>query len=93
MYAVTFDLDTNCLNTACPASPTNAYDDIKKFMSVNGFSWQQGNVYFGDNSINAVTCVLVVQRLAKTHPWFSSCVKDIRMLKIEELSDLLPAIS
>ena len=56
------------------------------------FKWQQGSVYFGDESINAVTCVMVVQKLAKKFPWFSACVKDVRMLRIEENNDLMPAI-
>jgi virulence-associated protein VapD len=94
MYAVTFDIDTNCLNEQYHTnSSNNAYGDIRKFMESNGFIWQQGSVYFGDESkINAVTCVTTVQRLAKQFSWFSTCVKDVRMLKIEENNDLLPAI-
>ena len=61
-------------------------------MEKNGFKWQQGSVYFGDESINAVNCVMVVQKLAKKFPWFSACVKDVRMLRIEENNDLMPAI-
>ena len=94
MYAVTFDIDTNCLNEQYHTnSSNNAYGDIRKFMESNGFIWQQGSVYFGEESkINAVTCVTTVQRLAKQFSWFSTCVKDVRMLKIEENNDLLPAI-
>lgn len=94
MYAVTLDIDTNCLNEQYHTnSSNNAYGDIRKFMETNGFIWQQGSVYFGDESkINAVTCVTTVQRLAKQFSWFSTCVKDVRMLKIEENNDLLPAI-
>jgi virulence-associated protein VapD len=94
MYAVTFDIDTNCLNEQYHTnSSNNAYGDIRRFMEANGFIWQQGSVYFGDESkINAVTCVTTVQKLAKQYSWFTTCVKDVRMLKIEENNDLLPAI-
>lgn len=92
MYAVTFDVDTNCLSTAYPVSHTNAYGDIRKFMEAHDFFWQQGSVYFGGTTINAVTCVTTIQSLAKAFPWFATCVKDIRMLKIEEFNDLMPAI-
>lgn len=94
MYAVTFDIDTNCLGDEYHIqSHNNAYADIRKFMEANGFTWTQGSVYFGDpEKINAVTCVLVVQQLAKKHPWFAACVKDVRMLRIEENNDLMPAI-
>ena len=93
MYAVTFDIDTNCLNDQYHNdSSTNAYGDIRKFMESHNFTWIQGSVYFGNEKINAVNCVIVVQELAKTYPWFPACVKDIRMLRIEENNDLMPAI-
>jgi len=93
MYAVTFDIDTNCLNDQYyNESSTNVYGDIRKFMEANHFTWQQGSVYFGDKTINAVNCVMIIQKLAKTYPWFSACVKDVRMLRIEENNDLMPAI-
>ena len=48
MYAVSFDIDTNCLNKHYPQETyQNAYNDIRKFMENNGFEWQQGSVYFG----------------------------------------------
>jgi len=93
MYAVTFDIDTNCLgDNYHNNSSTNAYGDIRKFMEANGFTWQQGSVYFGKETINAVTCVMVVQKLALAYPWFATYVKDVRMLRIEENNDLMPAI-
>ena len=91
MYAVTFDIDTNCLNDN-NMNHSKVYTDIRNFMESHGFKWQHGSVYFGDESINAVTCVTTIQLLAKHIPSFSICVKDVRMLKIEENNDLMPAI-
>jgi len=88
MYAVTFDIDTNCLDPEYK----NAYGDIRKFMEANNFSWQQGSVYFGNEKITAVTCVLTIQKLANTYQWFTACVKDIRMLRIEENNSLMAAL-
>ncbi|MCK0201402.1 virulence factor [Ornithobacterium rhinotracheale] len=94
MYAVLFDLDTNCLSVNYEGNAyNNAYKLIKDFMLKNGFQWKQGSVYFGDETINAVNCVVIVQKLAKEYPWFSTCCKDVRMLRIEENNDLLSAIS
>ncbi len=94
MYAVTFDIDTNSLGDAYHTpSISNAYGDIRKFMESNGFIWQQGSVYFGDENMNAVKCVTTVQKLAKLYPWFSACAKDVRMLRIEENNDLMEAIN
>lgn len=91
MYAVTFNIDINCLNEN-NASHSKVYEDIRKFMESNGFQWQQGSVYFGDNTINAATCVTTIQALAKSIPFFATYVKDVRMLKIVENNDLMPAV-
>lgn len=92
-YAIAFDLDTETLKQAYPnPSYTNAYGDIRKTLEPLGFSWQQGSVYFGNGNINAVTCVLAAQQLSKAYPWFKASVRDIRMLRIEEMNDLAPAL-
>ncbi|GCF03929.1 hypothetical protein HPK22_00726 [Helicobacter pylori] len=39
MYAVTFDLDTNCLNESA-VNLSKVYSDIRKFMEQHGFKWQ-----------------------------------------------------
>lgn len=92
-YAIAFDLDTQALQNTYPnASWNNAYGDIRNTLTPLGFIWQQGSVYFGNSSINAVTCVVAAQTLSKNFPWFKASVRDIRMLRIEEMNDLLPAI-
>ncbi len=94
MYALAFDLDTAQLQVQYPnQSWQNAYTDIKKVLLPLGFKWQQGSVYFGDQgTMDAVKCVLAAQTLSKTFPWFKGCVRDLRMLRIEELNDLSPAL-
>lgn len=95
MYAITFDLDTAKLQeTYGKPSWQNAYTDIKVFLEKEGFSWQQGSVYFGDkDKVNAVTCVIATSKMAALWPWFSASVRDIQMLRIEENSDLSPALN
>jgi len=93
MYAITFNIDTNCRKDLhINDSLTDTYDCIRKFMEVNNFSWQQENVYYGNNKVDTVSCVLTIQSLAKRYPWFTACVKDIRMLRIEENTNLMPAL-
>ncbi len=94
MYAIAFDLDTNILQQAYPvASYNNAYADIRaRLVGNHGFAWQQGSVYFGGETVNAVSCVIAVNDLTATFSWFAASVRDIRMLRIEEQSDLRPAI-
>ena len=94
MYAIAFDMDTEILQkTYGGASYNNAYGDIRKRLQQHGFEWMQGSVYFGKpEKINAVTCVLAAMDLAATFPWFAPSVRDIRMLRIEEMNDLMPAV-
>jgi len=92
-YAITFDLDIETLkNSYSNDSWNNAYADIRKVLLEIGFTWQQGSVYFGEKNVTAVQCVLAAQKLSNTYPWFKSAVRDIRMLRIEEMNDLTPAI-
>ncbi len=58
-----------------------------------GFDWQQGSTYFGGDQVDAVTCVIAVQDLTARFSWFAPSVRDIRMLRIEENNDLMPAIA
>jgi virulence-associated protein VapD len=94
MYAICFDLDTETLqNLYHNSSWQNGYSDIARILARHGFNRQQGTVYFGDaNVVNSVKCVLAVQDIAKECPWFRATVKDIRMLRIEEENDLMPAV-
>jgi virulence-associated protein VapD len=92
-YAIAFDLDTEILKQSYPnPSWNNAYGDIRKILEPIGFTWQQGSVYFGDTNINAVKCVLAAQALSNAYPWFKASIRDIRMLRIEEMNDLQPAL-
>jgi virulence-associated protein VapD len=94
VYAIVFDLDQDALaQTYHDAGYKNAYGDIRKALEGHGFTRQQGSVYFGDGDrVNAVSCVLAVMDLAKANPWFASSVTDIRMLRIEDNNDLMPAV-
>lgn len=92
-YAIAFDLDTATLKALYPSdSWQNAYGDIRAVLERLGFDHQQGSVYFGNNTITAVKCVLAAQQLSKEFPWFKPAVSDIRMLRIEEMNDLEPAL-
>lgn len=92
MYAITFDMDIESLRIHYGEPYNNAYSEIRKILQKHGFNWQQGSVYFGGDKINAVTCVLAVQELARVLPWFADSVRDVRMLRIEEFNDLMPAV-
>lgn len=94
MYAIVFDLDTNTLKDVYPGpSGNNAYNEVRSFLAARGFDWQQRSTYFGNDTVDAVTCVLAVQDMAQKLEWFAVSVRDIGMLRIEENNDLIPAVA
>lgn len=93
MYAITFDMDTQVLEASYRnTSWRNGYVDIRNCLGEFGFSRQQGSVYYGDQTVDAVTCVIAVQELTQRFDWFAASVRDTRMLRIEDNDDLMPAI-
>jgi virulence-associated protein VapD len=93
VYAIAFDLDTNVLKESYHnTSWQNAYNDVGAALRRHGFERMQGSVYFGNDGVDAVTCVLAVQQLTSDFPWFAPAVRDIRMLRIEDNNDLRPAV-
>ena len=92
VYAIAFDMDIEQLRSNYGDPYNNAYLEIRKVLQRHGFTWQQGSVYFGSEAVTAVTCVLAAMDLAQALPWFAASVRDIRMLRIEELNDLMPAV-
>lgn len=94
MYAIAFDLKVADLDIHYQGNNyQNAYGEIKKFLGNEGFTRQQGSVYFGDSdAVDMVKCVMAVNKMSRTLPWFKDCVTDIRMLRIEENNDLTPAL-
>jgi virulence-associated protein VapD len=92
VYAIAFDMDIEQLRANYGDPYNNAYVEIRKVLARHEFTWQQGSVYFGADTVTAVTCVLAAQDLARSLPWFAPSVRDIRMLRIEELNDLMPAV-
>jgi len=93
VFAIAFDLDTSVLKESYHNdSWQNAYGDVKKALENHGFERMQGSVYFGNDMVDAVTCVLAVQQLTEEFEWFAPAVSDIRMLRIEDNNDLMPAV-
>ena len=69
-------------------------EDIDSFFRGRGFSPRYGFVYLAETeSINAVMCALLVHEFAKKHAWFAYAIKEIKLLRIGEMTDLQPAIN
>lgn len=93
MYAIAFDLDQDALAAHYKGTyPRSAYDELRREFAAHRFQRQQGSLYVGEKGTDSVSCVLVVQALTKKFPWFRPAVRDIRMFRIEENNDLMPAV-
>ena len=92
VYAIAFDMDIEQLRTNYGDPYNNAYLDIRRVLQRHGFTWQQGSVYFGSPSVTAASVMVAVIDLTTRLPWFAAAVRDIRLLRIEELNDLMPVV-
>ena len=92
VYAIAFDMDIEQLQTNYGDPYNNAYLEIRRVLQRHGFAWQQGSVYFGGPDVTAATVMIAVIDLTTRLPWFAASVRDIRMLRIEELNDLMPVV-
>lgn len=94
VYAIAFDLDTRIALQRCGEGwRGTCYEQISRVLTEYGFTRQQGSVFVGDHTTNPVKCVTAVQEIDRRYAWFASTVKDLRMYRIEENNDLLPALS
>ena len=92
MYAVSSDLQQDCLARYYSGSDvTNAYGDIRRVMERRGFWNQQGSLYFSDDK-DPVVIWQAIMELKEKYDWFAKCVKDLRMLRIDENSNLMPLL-
>jgi virulence-associated protein VapD len=92
VYAVAFDMDVEQLRVHYGDAYNNAYLEVRRVLERHHFQWQQGSVYFGDATVTAATVMVAVIDLATQLTWFAASVRDIRMLRIEELNDLMPVV-
>jgi virulence-associated protein VapD len=93
VYAIAFDIDTQAAERVMGETWKSCYGAIERGLTAHGFRRMQGSLYFGAPDSNAVTCVLAVRDLDDRHTWFGRIVKDLRMLRIDEDNDLLPALN
>ena len=91
-YAISFDLDAKTLQDSYPnPSWQNAFLDIERALREYGFVRKQGSVYFGDDTLDVVRCRLPCN-VSLSISIGAPSVPDIRMLRIEDNNDLMPAI-
>jgi virulence-associated protein VapD len=94
VYAIAFDLDSTAAERHCgPNWRGTCYAKIAAVFAEYGFARVQGSVYFGDEKSDAVHCVMAVQEADRRFAWFGPVIRDLRMLRVDEDNDLMPAIN
>lgn len=91
-YAIVLDLAIEQLRVHHGDPYNNAYLEIRRVLERHQFQWPQGSMYFGGPAVTAATVMVAVIDLTTQLPWFAATVRDIRMLRIEELNDLMPIV-
>lgn len=94
MYAITFELDAKRMEELYDgANWREGYHDVGAILRDHGFGEQQGRLYIGDSTVNAVNCVIAVQDVARRAAWFGPAVRTMRMFRVTEMIDLGPAVA
>ena len=90
---VSFDLDTKAMEEYYP-NPLcwrNGYDDIRRFITDNGFEWKQGSVYISKQPIEDYMVNIIISEMVRKHPWLNCCMRDCILASIgrqRSLNDL-----
>lgn len=98
VYAIYMDLDLEKLEKECEESLDNAFIKIELVLGKYNFkgfgsTHQQTLLYFGEpDKVTVVDCILAIQDLAERFEWFTPCVRNARVCRVEDDSDLIPAI-
>jgi len=91
--SLNFDLDTKKLKEHyANKNYTNAYEDIRKFLSENGFEHRQGSGYISKETMSVQETIIIIKELNKNHPWLETCCKTFYYSDIGQEYDALSSI-
>lgn len=94
--AINFDLDTKALREYyCPITGndyTQAYSNIRNFMTQNGFIHRQGSGYISSDSLLKTQITQLAIKMQKQLPWILSCAKKIDVTDLGKHYDLISEI-
>lgn len=87
---ITFDLNQETLKQLYPHTEPSqnaqyykkAYQDIRRFMTANGFEHRQYSVYVSVDKLTTLDVMGLMERLAERFPWLSQCANEIDMTNI-----------
>jgi len=76
--SLNFDLNTKKLKEYYPnKNYTEAYNDIKKFLTNNGFSHRQGSGYISKKEMSTAKVTKIIEKLNINCSWLYTCCKTL----------------
>ena len=90
MYAIAFDMNISSLEKHYGKPYNNAYYEIAWELEKYNFYRIQGSTYVTDNK-DMGNLMLAIDALAYIE-WFANAVRDIRVFRIEDWSDLTQVV-
>jgi virulence-associated protein VapD len=87
MHILNIDLDSEAIRDL-----PNPRAQIADVLLKRGFERIATNLYSGGEAMDTLRCVLAVQQLSRLLPWFTHCARDVRLLHVEQIDDLLPVV-
>ncbi|MDO5564640.1 MAG: hypothetical protein Q4F88_05365 [Eubacteriales bacterium] len=92
-YSINFDLDTSKLKIFYWADTgkayNKAYEDIRNYLTDNGFIWQQGSGYITKNKIPDTKLNNILDIMSNNFKWLAFCIKDVKTTIIYKKSEKL----
>ena len=93
-YFLSFDLNIDNLKLYYPNKNINqAWDDIKRFMTKNGFEHNQYSAYISKDRITQYKIRSVMRSMYKKLPWFPLCANKVMLSELNSQEKLLTSIT
>jgi virulence-associated protein VapD len=90
-YALLVVLDEAITTTLTGSTDLNeVYDEILETLKVHGFYGRAGTVFFAEESMNSVQCVLSMQVLLDEMDWLPDAISTGHLLRVDEVASLRP---
>lgn len=86
---IAFDLDTEALQKYYPKENwRQSYEDIKKIMKENDFSWQQGSVYVSNNYVSEIYVERLLEKFINDNQWINKSMRDCKVTSVGKTYNL-----
>lgn len=90
IYAVNFDFSIDRLKEFYPnRGITQAYDDVKRFLTSNSFEHRQGSGYMSVVTLSEAKFHEKIDKMFKKYPWMLETLKTADVTIVEDEFDLL----